>query len=111
MRYKFDKLTDTQQWMICNMPTDKITDIAGNKDYDGELEIVFTVNGVELDYLSLADSLDRSSEYMVKRGVKKFIPKSLLPRIRSLNDAIYELQEKVESIDIEDILKGDADES
>ena len=104
MIFKFDGMNEVEQWIICSVVGEEVQEITASPGYDGTLEIEFTINGVEVNFSKIAEAIQRNMEYSIKKQVKEFVPKVTLTRIGNLNDALYELEKRINNLNILDIL-------
>ena len=107
MKFKFDEGTEPMQWFVSTIIGDNLDELMEN--YNGELEVLVSINGIDVDFTLVADSIDKSIEFCVNKKFKTFLTDATINRIRDLNNEVYLLEERVRDIDLT-WLKGETNE-
>ena len=68
MKYKYQNMSKIEQWMICQINNKTLTEVLSNANGEG-LDIVFTINGVEVDFSQVVKGINASYDVAVSEEV------------------------------------------
>ena len=103
MKMHFDEMTKAEQWIICSLGLETTSEILKNKEGEG-LDIVFTINGVEIPFSQVMKRINDSFDHNLAEEVRRItgIHNRFERNVGILQEKIAEINEIIENIDNRD---------
>lgn len=90
---QFDKMSHTAQWLVIEAITNKYPDVRQHTechpDKDGNLDIKFSVNGIELPFLEVIDAIDEQLDRHINGKAEQLIEEKWADKKEEIMELIF----------------------